>query len=475
MAGSGAQIDPEEPFFDDPERFIVDLEAALDRSPLDPVEVHRRLGNVRPEDIASVLLELDSDRKLRLFRVLSHDVAAQILDETDRVSKAELVEALGVDTLSQMLDTLPPDEAVDLLTLLEPQRRRGVLDRLEPEHAENLRELEKFDPETAGGLMTNEFLSGAPADRIGDLLDRVSESEGEIPDAYLYVVDELHNLLGVASIKQLWRADENDTVDQVMQKPYIAVPPDMDREEVARIVGRYHLAAIPVTDERGSLLGVVEADDLLDVLEEEATEDMYRLAGAGSHNPFAESVGRRLRSRLPWLAVTMLGGFSAVVIIDQFGERLQQMQQAAFFLPIIGALAGNVGVQASTIMVRGFATGQIVADGRSGVNIILREMSVGIAIGAICAIASGIFAAIYAGFYVDALVLRFAISVGLSIFLAVSVAAAVGTVVPLVCSRIGVDPALAAGPFIITLIDIFAYLIYLLVLTALFFQALAVS
>jgi len=336
-----------------------------------------------------------------------------------------------------------------------------VLEEMDEEHARNLRELEKFDPETAGGLMTNDFIMAAPERTVDDVLAEVGRSEEEVPLAYVYVVDELRNLVGVASVKQLLRAKRDVPIAEVMQKAWITVPPDLDREHVAILVDRYHLAAIPVTDERGALLGVVTVDDVLDVIEEEVSEDMYRMAGAGAHNPFAEPVWRRIWVRLPWLAVTMLGGFVAVAIINAFRDVIEARRSVAYFITIIGALAGNVGVQASTIMVRGFATGDLQIGGRGTWNLLSREMLVGCAIGCICGVSTGL----YAMAFTDMEPVRFGISVGLSLFGAISAAAVVGTVVPLLCSRVGVDPALAAGPFIVTVIDIVAHLIYFVVLT----------
>ncbi len=456
---------PGSSFHEDRERLIEDLGELIHREPLDVDLVKKRLHELPGEDIARCLQVLDLDPpQMRLFsRALSDELAARVLDEVDEGSALDLIEAVGIERLPRVMEEMPPDEGADLLAYLEPEQRRAVLQRMDPEHAKNLRELEKFDPETAGGLMTNEFRMVRPHRRIEEVIQRIRDEEDEEDHqpGYIYVVDELRNLIGVASLKQLMRADPGETIGNVMQKAWLTVPPDMDREEVARIVDRYHLYAVPVTDDRGSLLGVVTSDDVMDVIEEEVSEDMYRLAGAGAHNPFAEPVLRRVWFRLPWLTVTMLGGFASVAIIGRYEDTIRDVREIAFFIPIIGALAGNVGVQASTIMVRGFATGDIPLGGRAAWNLLVREMAVGSIIGAICGVATGAYAALF----VEAEALRFGLSVGLSIFGAISAAAAVGTLVPLACSRLGVDPALAAGPFIVTVIDIFAHLIYFVVLT----------
>jgi len=445
----------------DRERLLEDIAAVLEAGPLDVDRIKRRIRDVPPEDIAGVLLELEPREKLALFRALSDEAAARVLDEADEDSTLELLDAIGEDALARVMEEMPPDEGADLLAVLDPERRHRVLRKLDPEHAQNMRELEQFDPATAGGLMTNDFLMVTPRRPVREVLQELRDAElwEELP--YVYVVDELRNLLGVVSVADLLQADPEAPVSSVMEKASIRVPPDMDREEVARIVDRYHLKGVPVTDDRGALLGVVTLDDVMDVLEEEVSEDMYHLAGTAPHNPFVESVWRRVWLRLPWLTVTMLGGFASVAIIKLFEDAIDARASIAFFIPIIGALAGNVGVQSSTIMVRGFATGDIPQTGRIVASLLLNEVMIGLIIGIICGLCTGVYAAAVE----PADAARFGISVGLSIFGAIAAAAAVGSMVPLVCSRIGVDPALAAGPFIVTVIDLCAHLIYFVVLT----------
>ncbi len=454
------------------EQLVEDLDQLLDRAPLELARIRARTRNIPPEDVASALSELDHHQKLLLFRAVSDQYAAQVLDEADRESQIELAESIGLDHLSRLIEEMPPDEGADFLALLGPEQRTRVLASLDPTHAGNLRELEKFDPETAGGLMTNEFLMVPPDLPAGEALTRFAEFEGDdeaSPLNYVYIVDEVRNLLGVASFKQLIRTDPNEPVREVMQKPWVTVQPSMDREEVARIVDRYHLQAIPVTNDAGGLLGVVTVDDIMDVIEEEVSEDMYRMAGAAMHNPFVEPVWQRVWNRLPWLVVTMFGGFASVALISLYQHTIEARTSIAFFLPIVAALAGNIGVQASTIMVRGFATGDIPAGAGSTLSLLLRELAVGCSIGLICGVCTGIFAALYTS---DPDAARLGLSVGLSIFAAISAAVVVGTLVPIACSRMGVDPALAAGPFIVTTVDLFAHLIYFVIVTLILFAAL---
>jgi magnesium transporter len=263
----------------------------------------------------------------------------------------------------------------------------------------------------------------------------------------------------MASIKELIAEDADRPVGEAIFDVTTTVLPDVDREEVSRIVDHYHLSSLPVVDERGSLLGVITVDDVMDVIQEEASEDMYRLAGTGTQNPFAESLPRRVWVRLPWLMVTMLGGFASIAIISAFRADIDENPSLAFFLPIIGALAGNVGVQSSTIMVRGFATGDIPI-GRT-VQLLAREIVIGAGIGTICGLATGLFAALF----LAEIGAGFGVGVAISIFCAISAAAAVGTLVPIGCSRFGVDPAIAAGPFVMTVVDLAAHVIYFIVLT----------
>jgi magnesium transporter len=442
-----------------PDRDLVrDLEEILDKGPrLEQLKL--RLRDLPPEDIARVLWEMDSDDKVLLFRALSDEAAAQVLDETDEDSKADLLESVGIGTLTRVMEEMPPDEVVDLLAFLTAEQRRRVLEKLDSEHARRIRELEKFDPETAGGLMTNEFLAVPPDRAIHQVLEDLKREEEEELLADVYIVDEWMHLLGVISVKEMVVEDPRRRIGDIMLEVRITVPPEMDREEVSRIVDHYHLSSIPVVDERGSLLGVVTYDDVMDVIQEEASEDMYRLAGTWTHNPFVEPIHKRVGYRLPWLIVTMIGGFGSVAVISRFSAAIEENPPLAFFIPIIGALAGNVGVQSSTIMVRGFATGDIPV-GRT-LGLFARELAIGVAIGSICGLATGIFAAVA----VEDVGAAFGFGVAVSIFCAISAAAGVGTLVPIFCSRVGVDPALAAGPFVTTVVDLAGHLIYFLVLT----------
>lgn len=422
-------------------------------------EVVETLDDLHPTDVADVLEELDLDDRKRIFHLLDNEVAIEVLDELDDDAKQELLGEVERRKLQTLVREMPSDEAADLLNLMPAAESEKLLSEVEEEQALELRELVEYPPDTAGGIMTKDYLAVTQELTAAQAIGTIRET----PDAeiirYLYVIDEDGRLKGVLSLRDVLLARPDLKVTEIAKGEVISVQTDTDQEDVARILDKYDFAAIPVVDGNDVLRGAVTYDDIIDVLEEEASEDIYRLAGTASHKPTREPAPRRVFLRLPWLLITLAGGIVSSLIMRSFGQSLQAVVSITFFIPVINGMGGNVGLQSSTVVVRGLATGEVSMS--RIVAVIFKEVLVGLMIGVICGGAVATFAILTQGGS------ELGLAVGVAMFCGITVAALTGTAIPLLCEKSGIDPALAAGPFITMLNDITCLTIYLTTATLL--------
>ncbi|HAA34353.1 MAG TPA: magnesium transporter [Firmicutes bacterium] len=419
---------------------------------------------MHPSDLVDLVDELTDAQKKELFELLSDEEAALIIQEMEEFDQVSLIRLLTGHRASAILKEMAVDDAADLLRELPPELTRELLSLIE-EEAEEIRGLLKYREDTAGGIMTTDFISLPEDIPVEEAIIRLREvaPEAEII-YYVYVVDEQTRLSGVLSLRDLIAAQDGTLLREIMYRNVISVPTDMDQEEVARVVARYDLLAVPVVDEEQRLLGIITVDDIIDVIEEEATEDIYRLAGTGEVegvNILEASVFGLARRRFPWLVISLLGGLLSGSVIGVFEATLQSIVLLAVFIPVIMGMGGNVGTQSSTLFVRGLATGEIKS--RDVWSYLFREVKVGLAMG----LANGVIIAL-AGFLwtgIPALGLPngliIGLAVGLAMFLTITLAAIIGTMVPAIFNYYGVDPAISAGPFVTTIQDVIGLLNYL--------------
>jgi magnesium transporter len=283
-------------------------------------------------------------------------------------------------------------------------------------------------------------------------------SDVEMP-FYLYVVDDYGKLVGVSSLRQLVLVLPETPLRQFMTTDVFSVQTDMDQEEVAKIVARYDILAVPVVDDTNRLVGIVTVDDVIDIFRREATEDILKMAGVGEEFVETKSVLKSTRIRLPWLFASCVGGIMAFFIIGKFEGSLAKIATLAAFIPVIMGMGGNIGTQSSTIVVRGIATGRI--DIRDFWSVLLKELTIGVILGVIYGLLIGTVAQMR--YSMGAL----AISVGLAVLSSMTVAALVGSLVPMAFARIHIDPAVATGPFVTTAIDIISVTFYFMIATVL--------
>ncbi|HEX5690694.1 MAG TPA: magnesium transporter [Roseiflexaceae bacterium] len=431
---------------------------ALEADDLDAV---RALLNGRhPADVAEVIERLDDDDQVRVFRLLSPATAAEVLDETSSDATRELLEQLSPDEVGDLLDRLPMDDVVEILTEDVPERQQALLAEMEPRDAAEVRSLLQYAPQTAGRLMTEKFVRVRPdmtaAETIA-LLRRIDPEVETLND--LFVLGAQRQLIGVVSLRSVITSSPDQRLDQLMNTQFVTVTPEIDQEEVARIVSRYDLLALPVTAPDGRMLGIVTVDDVVDVLVEEGTEDVLRFGGvegAGSDLPyFAVPVLRRIRQRVVWLLLLFLAGTLTSSVVQLFDDELAAVIVLSSFIPLLIGTGGNTGAQTVSTVIRGLALGEIRL--RDTWRVILRELGNGLLLGLILGAIAFLWAVAWG--YGATL----AAVVGLSIIAICTWANTIGSVVPLAARKVGIDPATVSAPLITTLVDATGLALYLMI------------
>lgn len=423
-------------------------------------ELRALLAEYYPADLADALVLLDEPEAKTVFALLPIPEAAEVLDEVDSATEAHLVDATSPERLADILEELPADEGADIVGDMEPEEARRVLDLTEPEKAEDIRELLVYPKDTAGGIMTTDFIAVPSTATQADALRIFRESASAEQLFYVYVVDEAERLQGVLDLRRLLIAHPDTPVREITIEDVACVDPYCDQEQVANVFARYDLTALPVVEPEpsGKLVGVVTADDIIDVIQEESAEDVMAMAGSEAQELENRTPAQIAFLRLPWIMSTMAIELLAGVVIHFFDKTLTQLILLASFMPIISAISGNTGLQSATIVVRGLATGHIqVTEWWLPVK---RQVQTTLILGAACGIALGIVGA----FWAHRWTFGFIVSVGM--FIAINIAGVVGTVVPLTSKRLGFDPALTAGPFETAFQDVVGISIFLGLATA---------
>ncbi|MFP3927502.1 MAG: magnesium transporter [Desulfobacteraceae bacterium] len=409
---------------------------------------------LRPADMADLVEHLDPEERLYIFEFLEPEGAGEVLVEIEGPVQESIMSELDDVSLSQIVQELDSDDAADLVGDLPMERARQIISSLKDDVSEELEKLLPYEEDTAGGILALEFVAVSSTATVQEAIDNIRRKREEVGDLfYVFVVDGKGRLAGVVSLKDLVLASPDAKIGDVMNPEVISVHVDLDQEEVARLFKRYDLVSTPVVDDDYKLVGRITHDDVIDVLEEEADEDIARMAGVISAEMAEVSSVKVSRARLPWLVAGLFGGILAAVVIKQFESSLERLLALSFFFPVIMAMGGNTGTQAATVAVRGLATGDI-----SMVNIGKRlclEMRVALLNGIICGILLGAIVGAWLSDYTLGAV------VALSLVLIIFNSTLVGAAVPLALKRLHIDPALATGPFVTTSNDILGLLIYL--------------
>lgn len=410
------------------------------------------LADLHPADVAELIANLDPDERAFAFSILRRRAPA-VLSEVDGEIQSELLDILGDAEVGRIVKELPSDEAVDILGVLPEERALNILRHVGDPEARGIRKLLKFAEDTAGGIMAAEFVAvhddATAADAIEELRRRADELEEH---QRVYVIDHDGKLVGTLSLGRLLLARPTTPISQIMKGDVISVPTDMDQEEVAAIVRKYDLVAVPVVDAEGKMVGSISIDDVVDVMQEEASEDVARMAGTTDEEIGEESVLRVSTIRLPWLIAGLIGECVAALLLSRYERSLEAVLALAFFIPVITAMGGNVGMQSSAVVVRAIALGEWnLVDLR-------RQLFRAVAVASINGLVCGGLLALVAGLWQGDP--RLGAVVGISLFAGMIVAGITGTFYPLVLRRLRVDPAIASGPFVTVSNDVLNLLIY---------------
>ena len=412
-------------------------------------------------DLSVVFRSLSLDQQHKLFDMIADVEQKGILfSELEEDIFQDLIEDMPVEAIVEILESMPADDVADIIGRMPEDRSQDILDKMKKAESEEVEDLLRYDDDTAGGIMVPDFIALKEDVTAREAVESLQKEHSDVEMAfYLYVVDEYGKLVGVSSLRQLVVVPPETTLKEFMSTDVFSVQTGMDQEEVARIVARYDILAVPVVDDANRLVGVVTVDDVIDILRKEATEDILKMAGAGEEFVETKSIFKSTRIRLPWLFASCIGGLFAFFIIGKFESSILKYAYLAAFIPVIMGMGGNIGTQSSTIVVRGLATGRLNV--RDIWSVVLKELSIGVILGLVYGTLIGSVAQLR--YSKEAL----AISVALAVISSMSVAALVGSLVPMGFARINIDPAVATGPFVTTAIDIISVFFYFIIATSL--------
>ena len=423
------------------------------------------LGNIvnktHAADLSVVFHSLSLMQQRKLFDMITDIEQKGILfSELDEDTFFDLIEEMKLEDIVETLEQMPTDDVADLLGRLPEEKSDAILEKMKKAESEEVEDLLRYEDDTAGGIMVPDFIALAEDVTAKDAIESLQKehSEVEMP-FYLYVVDDYGKLVGVSSLRQLVLVPPDTPLKEFMATDVFSVQTGMDQEEVAKIVARYDILAVPVVDQTNRLVGIVTVDDVIDIFRREATEDILKMAGVGEEFVETKSVLKSTRTRLPWLFASCVGGVIAILIIGKYEGTLHKIAALAAFIPVIMGMGGNIGTQSSTIVVRGLATGRIHI--RDLWSVVFKELSIGFILGLVYGLLIGSVAQV--SYRMEVL----AISVCFAVISSMSVAALVGSLVPMGFARINIDPAVATGPFVTTAIDIISLSFYFMIATAL--------
>jgi len=438
---------------------IIELQVLLDQSEEEALQIF--LSLVRPEDIAGWLDHMGSDDRQRILEALDHDAAGTVLNDTTASIRAELIEEIEPERIARIAEALPADEAADLIGELETKDTEQILHHIADEDERVLRGLLSYPDDTAGGIMNPDIVALTPESTVDDAINFLRSAGEDTVTAALYVVDEGRRLLGFVRLRRLVTARPTSRLGDIMSEDVISVDVRSDQEEVAYQVDKYGFVAIPVVDNQFRLLGAVTFDDVIDVIAEEASEDIYKMAGSSVEEEESESIFHVARFRLPWLLVCLAGTQLSTLVLSFAKGRIGLYEQMSVFTAAIMAMAGNTSLQSSTTTVRRLALDTLPRG--QFLRHIAREISVALLMGVICGLVAAMLAVTFGNDPIIGLALGCAMAMGMS------AASLLGAAMPLGLDMMGIDPAVSSGPLVSTINDSLALALYFSIATGILY------
>ncbi|PRO66666.1 magnesium transporter [Alkalicoccus urumqiensis] len=422
-------------------------------------EFQEIMDELQPYDMAQVYLALPAKHRRKFVHYLTVEEMTDIIEELDRETQLEILDTLGAQRSVKVLDLMENDELASFLSDLDQEKMKELLSAMEAEESTRVRQLMNYPEETAGRLMNDRFVWIRRHYTIGEAIEKLRHF-AELAEYlnYLYVIDEDRKLVGVISYRDLLLADAKEQVEDVMYTRVVKVDVYTDQEEAAMLLNRYDFVSMPVVDEDNTLVGVLTVDDVLDVVIQEANEDIEKLSASGKSIDFHTKPLTAAWRRLPWLILLLFVGLISGGIISGFEDTLGTVVALAFFMPMIAGMTGNTGTQSLAVVVRGLVSDSLTTS--RVIKLIFRELWVGIIIGVTCALLISVIAFVWQGSWILGFV------VGSSLLITLIIGTLAGTVIPLILYKLNIDPAIASGPLITTINDILSLLIYFGIATA---------
>ena len=432
-------------------------------------QVINLLGKLRPGDISSIMLELSEREQRSIFSTLvqlDRHLAAETLNVLGLEPGLDLLKQISREEISKVLQELETDSAAAFVSALPDEVAHEILGQMGVEESSEVQQLLQYEEETAGRIMTPSVFSLFEDLSVSEAIQTIQTAKDLEVIFYLYVVDERNHLVGVVSVRELLMAAPSTPLKKIMTTDVISVTTGTDQEEVASEVALYDLLAVPVVNDENKLVGAITVDDIIDVIKEEATEDIFYLAGVEAHDHIHTPPLASVRRRLPWLVVNLATALLAATVVAYYEPTIARFSFLAVFLPVVAGMGGNSGTQTLTVVVRAMALGEVSWE--SGKSVLMKEIAVGINNGIAVAILAGAVAYLWKGSHILGLIF------GGAMIINVVMAGIVGTLIPLILKKVSIDPAIASGIFVTTFTDAVGFFSFL-GLATLFLHLLPVS
>lgn len=417
--------------------------------------IRESLDGVNVADIAAILDELSMEESIYVLRLLEKQLAADILIELDEDTVIKVLRELEVSEVGSWIELMDSDDGADILSLFPEKEREEVIAEIQDRiKLEQILELLRYEEDTAGGIMAKEFIRANKNWNVVQTIAEIRRQAENVEKIYsIYVINNRQQLLGRVSLKKIILAGSDTRIEDIYDEEVVSVPVHMDQEEVAAIMRKYDLESVPVVNAKNKLVGRITVDDILDVVQEEAEEDIQAMTGVLADIEESDSVLTISKARLPWLLIGVLGGLMGAKIIGYFELGLSKYLALASFIPLVAATGGNVGIQASSLIVQSLASKSAFDD--TPMQRFLKGLLVAVLNGLVLGTLVFLVVVFVYGFEPI-----FGVTIGTSLFCVVLLASFMGTVTPLVLNRFGINPAIASGPFITTTNDLLGLTVY---------------
>ncbi|MCP4714473.1 MAG: magnesium transporter [Deltaproteobacteria bacterium] len=430
------------------------------------IKILSLIAKLHPDDIADVIDALEEEQKSKLFKLLDVETASDVIMEIGEISREFILEDISQEKLTEIVDDMPSDDAADLIADLPDDQAQEILSHIDREKSEDVQMLLEYPEDSAGGIMQTELIAIEQDASVNEAIEHIRKNSDEVEDLHNVFITNSHaQLVGILPLRKLLLAGDNTPLSALMDTAVIYAEAEMDQEEVAIMVKKYDLISLPVVDRNMHILGRIMIDDVIDVIQEEDSEDIFRMAGISEEEDIVYSgpIFKVCMTRLPWLIFNFFGTLLSGYFLLFYQSKMPDLLALLSFVPVIMAMCGNVGVQSTSIVIRGLATGRV--DFSNLKKTISKECTVGIIIGLICGLLAGLIG------YLWHQNLALGLVVFLSMFISIAFAALLGVTVPLFFKKIKIDPAVASGALIATGNDLIAVNIYFL-MAAFFMQVL---